>query len=131
MARWICPYCTHVSTVAPITVGHNFSCPSCKEESTVIDADAEAIERLKCEKAAGEAAGSGLRSVTVCTLFLGVGLALTGFMSLYVMLSGAFLPGAMSFLTIVFIACIVSPLLEAINEIHRCRRLLEELVKRQ
>ena len=131
MARWICPYCTNISTVAPIAVGHNFSCPACKEESTVIDADAESIERLKSEKAAGEAASRNLRSVTLCTIFLGLGLALSAFISLFVMLQGAFLPGAMSFMTIVFIACIVSPLLEAINEIHRCRRLLEELVKRQ
>ena len=131
MPRWICPHCTHLSTVDPIVVGHEFSCPACKVESTVIDADAEAISRLKSEKAASEAASHGLRSVTASTVILALATVLSLAASVLMIANRAIGPGLSTiFMTVVGI-CVISPLLEAINEIHRCRKLLEELVKKR
>ncbi len=129
--RWICPYCTHLSTIDAIIVGHEFSCPSCKIESTVVDADAESIARLRSEKAAGDAASSGLRSVTISTVVLGIVFALGLLASFGLIATGARGNGLNLLFLVVLSACLISPLFDAFNEIHRCRRLLEELVKKK
>lgn len=131
MPRWICPYCTHLSTVNPIVVGHEFSCPACKVESTVIDADAEAISRLRSEKAASEASTHGLHSVTVSTIILGL-VTVLGLIASVMQLNTRAADTGLTWIFLIIVGvCVISPLFEAINEIHRCRKLLEELVKKR
>lgn len=134
MPRWICPYCEHVTEVTPLVIGHAFSCPGCQEESTVIDADAEQIGKLRLEKALETANSQGLRSVSVANIILGVLAAGMMLFCLFTMIMGGvpgFLLGGAWFVGIVIFVSVATVVLEGINEIHRCRKLLEELLRKR
>jgi hypothetical protein len=134
MARWICPYCEEVTTVAPLIVGHASSCPGCGQESTVVDADAEQIGKLRLEKALETANSRWLRSVLIANCIIGILAAGTLLIAMYLLLSGSpggVFMGMMLMISTILVVAVISVIFEGVNEVHRCRKLLEELLRKR
>lgn len=134
MARWICPYCEKVATISPLLVGHPSTCPDCGQMSMVIDADAEQIAKLRLEKGLESANSQSLRSVVIARLLLKVVVCGSWIVCLLMLVLGQialFLLGLIYVGSLLLSAGVAFIILDAIDEVHRCRKLLEELLRKR
>lgn len=136
LVRWICPYCDAITQIRRQAVGHVFSCPTCEAVSAVVDADAESRVEADMKRQAEfvEAVASGRMSSVTCSTVL-IALAMV-----FQLVAGALsmAPGldtialvVMFISSLVVFAALISALFDGINEIHRCRKLLEMIASKK
>lgn len=134
MPRWQCPYCETESNVPTLIVGHVEACPNCTRPSMVIDIDGEQIAKLRRETAIGTATAASLPNMWVIKAVLVLGALCPALLALTFFATGnpfAILYGGLLLGSIAVSMAVISVFLEAMNDIHRCRRLLEELVRKR
>lgn len=132
MPRWICPYCEAVTTVTEALVGHRNECLNCHEHSIVADADVpkEVVGAVITILRRVQTAGLGSVTFAITGLsVLGATAAVTALPSLVSENSSTFFGGVERLIILAAIGFALYPILEGINEIHRSRKLLEELLK--
>lgn len=100
----------------------------------VIDIDAEQIAKLRRDTTIATATSTSLSNMWLVKLILAIG-ALAVLLPAFLLLSSGNAAGVltalMAFGSVTVAVSIVSVGLEAMNEIYRCRRLLEELVRKR
>lgn len=132
MPRWICPYCENITTVTETLVGHNSTCDGCQQISIVTDADEPKQIAGVVSAVIQRAQTAGLGSVTAAIVGLSVLGATSAVLTLPTLISengSTVRSGIERLILIAAVGLVLYPILEGINEIHRCRRLLEESLK--
>lgn len=139
--RWICPYCNTASRTPRITIGHLFACPSCQQPSMVSDADARDRERQEKSEIVSSLSTTWAPELGVmlisCWIVLGLMELLNAVVLYGLFTSPKARAGEANGTMIVVVLCVMggiafvglflTAIFRTMNEVFRCRRMLEVL----